>query len=275
MGLANEGLKLKAQTTYNAASDHFDDDALSFWDRYGRKTVERLGLSNGAIVLDIGCGTGASALPAAQQVAPDGQVTGVDLAENLLDLGRAKAARWGLQNVEFRQGDMENLGFPDNHFDAVISVFSIFFVNDMEKQVRELWRMVRPGGLLAITTWGTDFCKPMYARWLEATKQFRPDLYSDFRPWDRITTPAALEELLQTAGLSQIEVLAENGRQPLQSPDDWWRIVLGTGLRWTADQMGEEIATQVRADNLKWASDNQIEAVETNVIYAVARTHER
>jgi ubiquinone/menaquinone biosynthesis C-methylase UbiE len=51
--------------------------------------------------------------------------------------------------------DMESLGFPDGAFDAVVCVFAIFFVPDMIKQVGELWRMVRPGGQLAITTWPT------------------------------------------------------------------------------------------------------------------------
>ena len=154
----NRAVKDKTRNTYNAASDHFDDAPLAFWDRYGRRTVERLGLKPGSSVLDVGCGTGASAIPAAQAVAPDGSVIGVDLAEKLLTIARAKAADQGLHNVEFRIGDMENLGFPDGHFDTVISVFSIFFVPDMEKQARELWRMVRPGGQLCHHHLGDRFC---------------------------------------------------------------------------------------------------------------------
>ena len=56
-----ETAKAKAAATYNAAADHFDDAPLAFWDRYGRRTVERLGLAEGALVLDAGCGSGASA----------------------------------------------------------------------------------------------------------------------------------------------------------------------------------------------------------------------
>jgi ubiquinone/menaquinone biosynthesis C-methylase UbiE len=103
-----EGAKLKAATTYNAA-DHFDDVSLAFWDRYGRRTVERLALSPGPVVLDVGCGSGASAIPAAERVGPSGRVVGVDLADRLLALARAKAARRKLDNVEFLHGDMERL----------------------------------------------------------------------------------------------------------------------------------------------------------------------
>jgi ubiquinone/menaquinone biosynthesis C-methylase UbiE len=146
--------KLKAQTAYNSASDHFDDEPLAFWARIGSGTVERLALPAGATVLDVGCGTGASAIPAATAVGPTGRVIGVDLAEQLLNRAREKARQQGLSNVEFRQGDMENLGYQDGFFDAVISVFSVFFVPDMTKQVAELWRMVKPGGQLAVTTGG-------------------------------------------------------------------------------------------------------------------------
>jgi ubiquinone/menaquinone biosynthesis C-methylase UbiE len=69
--------KSKAAATYDAAADHFDDEPLSFWERIGRSTVARLDLPAGSNVLDVGCRTGASALPAAQAVGPDGSVLAV------------------------------------------------------------------------------------------------------------------------------------------------------------------------------------------------------
>src|SRR5215475_2276681 len=95
-------VKLKAEKAYNAAADLFDAEPLGFWARYGRRTVERLGLGRGARVLDVCCGTGASALPAAEAVGPEGVVVAVDLAEELLKLGRAKAAAAGLPWLQFR-----------------------------------------------------------------------------------------------------------------------------------------------------------------------------
>ncbi len=158
---SQEDARKRAAAPYNAASDHYDDPANSFWERFGRITVERLDLSPGSRVLDVCCGSGASAIPAAEAVGKDGFVLGVDLAENLLQLARAKARQRGLKNIEFRQGDMLDLGLPDFHFDAVICVFGIFFVPDMQAAVRELWRRVRPGGNLAITTWGPRFFEPV------------------------------------------------------------------------------------------------------------------
>ena len=271
MTISKEEARAKATATYNAASDHYDGPALSFWDRYGRRTVERLSLQPGAHVLDVCSGSGASALPAAERVAPDGRVLAVDLAEGLLDLARAKAERRGLSNIEFRVGDFEELGLPDLSFDAVICVFGIFFVPNMSRGVRELWRMVRPGGQLAITTWGPNFCEPANTIFWDTIRKERPDLYKGFNPWDRICDPPSVKAMLNEAEVDTADVVAEDGRHPLNSPDDWWAIVLGSGYRGTIEQLDPEARERVRRANLRFVQNSQIHVVETNVVYAVAR----
>lgn len=266
-----DAAKLKAATTYNAAADHFDDEPLGFWARIGQRTIQRLELSSGATVLDVGCGTGASALPAAEKVGPLGRVIGVDLAERLLEIARQKARGQGLANVQFENGDMQNLGYPDERFDAVVSVFSIFFVPDMASQVRELWRMVRPGGTLAITTWGHRMFEPGASAWWNAVRNVRPDLVNITSPWDRITDPRAVEGLLRDAGIADAEIVAEDGRQKLHTPDDWWTIVLGSGFRWTVEQLGPDAAERVRRANLAQMRGGNVEAIETNAVFAIAR----
>jgi ubiquinone/menaquinone biosynthesis C-methylase UbiE len=262
--------KIKTATTYNSAADHFDDAPLAFWERYGRRTVDRLALKRGWRVLDIGCGTGASALPAAEVVAPEGSVLGVDLAEKLLEQAQMKAAQRRLHNVEFRLADMTDLGFPDHHFEAIISVFSLFFVSDMEALVQELWRMIKPGGKLAITTWGHSFFEPTYTAWRAAVRAERPDLYAAFHPWDRITTPDQLHRLLQSVERLDAQIVAENGSQILRSPQDWWTIVLGSGLRGTIDAMDRATATRIQDQTVSWIHDHAVTSIQTNVIYAVA-----
>ena len=271
MPTITDPVKIKAAAAYNAAADHFDDEALGLWAKYGGRTVERLALQPGATVLDVGCGTGASALPAAEQVGPKGKVIAVDLADRLLEIARRKAAARKLENIEFRHGDMENLGYPDQFFDAVICVFAIFFVPDVAKQISELWRMVRPNGQLAITTWGPRVWEPGSTGWCSAVKQLRPDLHASFNPWDRIADPASLRKRFTEAGVAEATIVAEDGRQALRSPEDWWTMVLGSGYRWTVDQIGPEMAERLRDANLAWIRSHNITSVETNVIYAVAR----
>src|SRR5262245_55815644 len=103
--------RTKAAATYNSACDFYDHPANTFWERYGRRTIERLRLPEGARTLDVCCGSGASALPAAKAVGASGSVTGVDLADNLLELARKKAAQRNLTNVHFETGDMTELRF--------------------------------------------------------------------------------------------------------------------------------------------------------------------
>lgn len=266
--------KAKATETYNAAADHFDDEPLSFWARHGSGTVERLALRPGATVLDVGCGTGASALPAAERVGPAGRVIGVDLAEGLLARGRAKATERGFRNIEFRTGDMAQLGYPDGHFDAVICVFAIFFLPDMARQVAELWRMVRPGGQLAITTWGPRFCEPAASYFWSAVRRVRPDLHAAFNPWDRISEPEAVRQLLRDGGVPEADILAVDDRQWLRIPEDWWSVVLGAGFRWTVEQMGPATSARVRDVCVECLWENGVSEIETNAIYAVATKDE-
>jgi SAM-dependent methyltransferase len=265
--------KLRAVVTYNAASDHFDDDPLAFWDRAGRRTVEALTISPGSSVLDVACGSGASALPAAERVGPSGIVIGVDLAERLLELGRAKAAARGLsRQITFLAGDMERLEYPEHSFDAVISVFGIFFASDMPSLVGALWRLVRPGGQLAVTTWGPRMWEPGSSLFWTAVQTERPDLYRSYQPWDRITEVSALQQMLSEGGIADAElrIVPEAGSQPLRSPLDFWTIALGSGYRGTIDQLDPDARDRVRGVVVSGLREQNVAAVETNIIYAVA-----
>ena len=262
--------KQKAATTYNAASDYFDHPANTFWERYGRRTVERLGIAPGARVLDVCCGSGASAIPAAEIVGPGGSVTGVDLAENLLELARTKAQQLGLENTRFQSGDMTNLAFETETFDAVICIFGIFFVPEMDVALHELKRVLRTGGKLAITTWGPGLFEPVNNVFWNAVREVRPDLHKSFNPWDRISEPDDLRSLLNTAGFPECEVVAESGSHPVNTPEDWWAMVLGSGYRGTIDQLSAENRERVRRANFDFIRQTSVQSVETNVVYGVA-----
>jgi ubiquinone/menaquinone biosynthesis C-methylase UbiE len=260
--------KTQAAATYNAAADSFDDPALAFWDLIGRRTIDRLRLKLGDRVLDAACGTGASALPAAQAVGLSGNVVAIDLAERLLELARAKAQRLSLQNVEFKLADMEQSGFADGSFDAVVCVFGIFFVPEMTHAMRELWRMVREGGQLAITTWGPRALEPESSAFWKAVEAERPDLVRGFNPWDRISTAPALEQLFHSSGIAEVRIAEESYAQPVSSPDDWWTIALGTGFRGTIEQLDPAAQKRVRAANV--AQLEKIREIEVNALYAIA-----
>jgi ubiquinone/menaquinone biosynthesis C-methylase UbiE len=264
-----EPSKSRAAATYNSAADFYDDPANSFWERFGRKTVERLNLKPGSRILDVCCGSGASALPAAEIIGPSGFVLGVDLAEKLLELGRKKAAQRSLKNIEFRQGDILNLNFQ-NEFDVAVCVFGIFFVPEIELAVRELWRALAPGGELAITTWGPRFFEPATTAFWNSIREVRPDLYKGFNPWDRICDRISLLHLLNNSGIPKAEIFEEANMHPIDSPEGWWAAVLGSGYRGTIDQLNQQDLQTVRDKNFKYIHQSGMREVEANVVYAIA-----
>jgi ubiquinone/menaquinone biosynthesis C-methylase UbiE len=258
----------RAAFAYNAAADLYDASPLSFWNYFGRRTIELLSLPIGSRVLDVCCGAGASALPAAESVGPTGKVIGVDLSQKLLELARTKAT--GLTNIDFELGDMLSLRFPNDSFDAVVCVFGIFFVPNMEMAVRELWRCVRPGGQLAVTTWGPNLFEPANGAFWRSIKQVRPELHKAFNPWDRITDPISLTKILEAGGVESTKIIAENRSHPISSAEDWWTITLGSGYRGTVEQLNRSERESVKAANLTFIRNEKVSAIETNVLYALA-----
>jgi ubiquinone/menaquinone biosynthesis C-methylase UbiE len=260
----------RAAFAYNAAADFYDASPLSFWDYFGRRTIELASLPIGSQVLDVCCGAGASALPAAEAVGPTGNVIGVDLAKKLLELAREKAAQRRLRNIKFEVGDMLSLRFPAASFDAVVCVFGIFFVPDMAMAVRELWRCVRPEGQLAVTTWGQNFFEPANSAFWRSIKEVRPDLHKSFNPWDRINNQASLKAILKEGGVESPKIIAENRSHPIQSAEDWWTILLGSGYRGTIEQLKLWERESVKEANLAFIRDEKVSSIETNVLYALA-----
>src|SRR5580698_965803 len=111
--------------------------------------VARLNLKPGAQLLDVACGTGNSAIPAARA---GGRVTGVDIAPNLLEQARVRAAAEQLE-ILFQEGDAEQLPYPDESFDFVITMFGAMFAPRPERVAGELMRVCRPGGQIAMANW--------------------------------------------------------------------------------------------------------------------------
>jgi SAM-dependent methyltransferase len=117
----------------------------------GEALVESLGITPGTRVLDLGCGDGTTALPAAQRGA---DVLGVDIASNLVAAGNARAAAAGLSNLRFQEGDASNLaGLADDSFDLLVSMFGAMFAPHPQDVAREMVRVVRPGGRIVMGNW--------------------------------------------------------------------------------------------------------------------------
>jgi SAM-dependent methyltransferase len=117
----------------------------------GEALVQTLGITEGLEVLDLGCGDGTTALPAARIGA---NVLGVDIARNLVEAGNERAERLGLTNIRFQEGDASDLSdLEDDSFDLVVSIFGAMFAPRPFDVAKELVRVTRPGGRIVMGNW--------------------------------------------------------------------------------------------------------------------------
>jgi len=138
---ANKALWEKGDFTRIAGTMRGSGDAL----------VEKLGIAEGHRVLDLGCGDGTTAVPAAQRGA---DVLGVDIASNLVEAGNARAESLGLDNLRFQEGDATDLSeLDDESFDLVVSIFGAMFAPKPLDVAREMVRVTKPGGRIVMGNW--------------------------------------------------------------------------------------------------------------------------
>jgi ubiquinone/menaquinone biosynthesis C-methylase UbiE len=117
----------------------------------GEGVVQRLGITKGLKVLDLGCGDGTTALPEAKLGA---DVLGVDIARYLVEAGNRRAAKEGLTNIKFQEGDASNLEqLQDKSFDLVVSFFGAMFAPKPFEVAKEMVRVTRPGGRIVMGNW--------------------------------------------------------------------------------------------------------------------------
>jgi len=117
----------------------------------GEALVNSIGVTKGMKVLDLGCGDGTTALPEAKLGA---DALGVDIANNLVAAGNARAKQAGLTNVKFQQGDATNLqGLKDHSFDLVVSIFGAMFAPKPMDVAKEMVRVTKPGGRIVMGNW--------------------------------------------------------------------------------------------------------------------------
>jgi len=141
-----QAIKAKQKATWE--SGDFGQIARSI-ENVAEEFMAGLPLQPGSQVLDVACGTGNLAVIAARQGC---EVSGIDIASNLLEQARVRAAKAGL-NIDFKEADAEALPYPYGRFDLAVSMFGVMFTPQPDVAVAELRRVTRPGGQIALANW--------------------------------------------------------------------------------------------------------------------------
>jgi SAM-dependent methyltransferase len=187
----------------------------------GDRMCELAHIRPGQRVLDMATGIGEPALTAAQWVGPSGHVLATDIAPEMLDFGKSRAAGMGLGNLEFRQMDAEAMDLPEASFDAIVCRFGLMFLPNLDADLQAILRLLVPGGWFSAAVWSTADKVPsssiarstiMRELQMPPTPPGKLDSFS-------LSDPVALTERLARAGFVDVHVETMYAHYEWPSPD--------------------------------------------------------
>jgi ubiquinone/menaquinone biosynthesis C-methylase UbiE len=231
--------KAKVAGIFDRAATQYGRIGPSFFAQYGRRLVELAQIPSGSRVLDVATGRGAVLFPVAERVGPSGAVIGIDLSEEMVRTTGEDVRRRGLQNVEIRRMDAEELSFADASFDHVLCGLGLFFFPDVLRALSEIRRVLRQGGVVAASTWGKE--EPAWDRLYSLGRTYAPpdspragsagSTAPDFE------TPQGMQALCSEAGFVNVQVFQEAADFVYASKEEWWKTQWSHGARGTIERI--------------------------------------
>lgn len=255
--------------TFNTVAGGYDHSAMRFFPDSAERLPSYLDLSGDEHVLDVATGTGVAAMALASSL-PQGQVTGIDFSEGMLGQARSKISAQGLKNVTLLEMDMQDITLANDHFDAAVCCFGLFFVTDMETQLRHMASKVKSGGKIAITSFYDTSFSPLVDIFFS-----RLECYGINPPtmaWKRVATRDQCISIFSDAGLEDVSAEKIDCGYALKDPEEWWHIVWNGGFRGLVNQLDDTDLHKFKAEHLAeiiQKSDGDGIKMEMGIIYTV------
>jgi SAM-dependent methyltransferase len=187
-----------------------------------------------ADLLDIACGRGAVLIAAAARGLD--RLTGIDVSPAMIELAGEDVRAAGISDVDLRVMDAEHLDFPDTRFDVLTAAFALFFLPDPERAAAEFHRVLRPDGVVAVSTWGDEDERWAFEDDLLPTAD-SPRTRARQQPFDRADD---VTELLARAGFSDLQVHEEQTDIHFASKEQWWDWHWSFSVRGLLEQLAPE-----------------------------------
>ena len=262
-------LKEVYKKTFNAVSDGYGHAAMRFFSENAEHVSTCLKLNGDEHVLDVATGTGYVALIVAKDL-PDGRVTGIDFSKGMLGQAMKNKNEQGIGNVTFVEMDMQDIAYKDKHFDLAVSAFSIFFVDDMEKQLVHIARKVKDGGTILVTTFRENAFTPLVNLFINRLEDYGVEVPS--LAWKRVATKEQCISLFEKAGLRNIQCKHNECGYYLQDASDWWYIIWNGGFRGLVNQLSQNDLLRFKDEHL--AEVNGLKSdkgiwLEMNILYTM------
>ena len=201
-----------------SAADYYEQNFVPAL--FGSRTQALLdvaGVSAGHSVLDVGCGTGVLARDARQRMGGNGSVTGVDLNDGMI----ATAGRVAPE-IEWCAAPAESLPFEDGQFDRVVSQFALMFFGDRVAGLREMWRVLQPGGRLTVAVWDTLENTPGYAAMTALDERlFGEEVANELVAPYSLGDKEDLQQLFAQAAIPDVHITTHRGMAVFPSIAAW------------------------------------------------------
>jgi ubiquinone/menaquinone biosynthesis C-methylase UbiE len=250
-----------------------------YWDFFGNRLVELADIKEGAQVLDIGSGRGASLFPAIKKVGKYGYVTGIDLSEGMVLKTRADMSAQKIHNATIQQMDAEKLQFNDASFDNILCGFALGALLQSDTKLDGVVRVLKNDGQVGFSIWGVQEDN----KWLVGLGNkhlgLNPPVQNNKNNFNDPTFDVCnwVTTILTEAGLKNIHTYVEIESVIYKDEEEWWKEMWSNGVRYTLEKlknMGDDKVQNFKLEALeglqKYKKDNGI-CFKRSVVYAFGR----
>jgi ubiquinone/menaquinone biosynthesis C-methylase UbiE len=245
--MEEEGRKEFIRQVFNTVCEQYGQGELRFFENAASHLPALLNLKGDEKLLDIAAGTGLASTLLASHL-PDGQVTGIDLSEGMLEKAQTRARSMGLNNIDFQQMDMTQMDLPEKHFDVINSSFGVFFVEDFEQLVQHVSSRLKPGGRFSTTHFAKGSMAPMQDMIMQRLQQYGVEVPGV--SWSQLDSEEANRELYETAGFKNITHCRNQVGYHFKDAEGWWEVVWWAGFRGFVNQIAADEAEQFKQEHL-------------------------